>query len=61
MFHLIDRIVAADNDTLKLLAKDARKRAQYGTGKQYCLNQELIADACERELELRKKGAKSND
>lgn len=53
MFHLIDRIVAADDETVKRLGEDARKRAQGGTG-QYALNQELIADACDRELMLRK-------
>ncbi|AYP68386.1 hypothetical protein HWB91_gp16 [Bacillus phage vB_BboS-125] len=61
MFHWIDRIVAADEETLKRLAADARNRAKYGTGGQYKMDQELIAEACEREIEIRKKGAAAND
>lgn len=53
MFHMIDHIIKASDETLRLLAKDARRRAETGVGGQYKLNQELIAEAAERELELR--------
>lgn len=54
MFHYIDRIVRASDETLVRLAADARHRAETSDSFQYRLNQGLIANACERELKLRK-------
>lgn len=47
MFYLIDRIVQMDNEALKKLAE------QYRIYVKNNLNAELIAEACERVLELR--------
>jgi hypothetical protein len=57
MFHYIDHIVKASDEALVKLAQDARRRAKNGT-LNYQINQELIAEACELELELRKEGIK---
>ncbi|MNC06352.1 hypothetical protein D3C81_610030 [compost metagenome] len=54
MFHLIESIIKADEDTLLKMIKEYESTAKNSKDLQQKLNAELVVDTCKHELNSRK-------